>query len=217
MHTSGGCFAAGRTGPAVGPSALWARVQLWPGPAGPSALWAQAKPSGTERSVGLGPALTQPSRTKRSVGSGPALTWPSSTKRSVDSGLALTQPSRTERSVGLGPAWPSRTKRSAGSGPALTRPSGTKRSVGSGPAWPSRMPSPDPALTGEARWAAADVAFGPVVAEGQRQPRDDSIEVGPGELQAVTAGQAGAAVALSDVLLTVGARVPCGDTTVRAQ
>lgn len=62
--------------------------------------------------------------------------------------------------------------------------------------------------TGEARRAAADVALGPVVAEGRRQPRDQPVVAGPGALHAVAAGQAGVAAALGDVLLAAGARVP---------
>lgn len=91
--------------------------------------------------------------------------------------------------------------------------------AGSGPAPPGGLgptPSPDPALTGEARRAAADVALGPVVAEGRRQPRDEPVVSGPGALHAEAAGEAGAAAALADVLLAAGARVPCGDTGTRS-
>lgn len=94
--------------------------------------------------------------------------------------------------------------------------SGTERSAGSGPALPGGTPSPDPALTREARRAAADVALGPVVAEGRRQPRDEPVVGGPGALHAEAAGEAGAAEALGDVLLAAGARVPCGDTGTRS-
>lgn len=82
---------------------------------------------------------------------------------------------------------------------------------------PSRaVPSPEATLTGEARRAAADVALGPVVAEGRRQARDEPVEAGPGALHAVAAGEAGAAAALADVLLAARARVPCGDTATRS-
>lgn len=71
-------------------------------------------------------------------------------------------------------------------------------------------------LTGKAWLTAADIALSLVVAEGWRQAGDAPVVAGPGELHAVTPGEAGAALALPDVLLAAGARVACGEPEEKA-
>lgn len=66
-------------------------------------------------------------------------------------------------------------------------------------------------LTGKACFTAADVALGPVVAEGWWQAWDATVEAGPGELHTVTPREARAAAALLNVLLAVETCIACGE------